>query len=440
MRLPARAVLASIAALAVALNGAPAGGNAQRAATSSGPVRFADYATGFEGGEPTLGVLRDGSIIVQAFLSAIKSRDDGRTWHDTHLAIVPETFDPYIHVDAETDRIFSSQLLVACQEMSISDDGGETWQEAPTQCGTGDHQKIGSGPWHDPSNKLYPSAVYSCVNHVAQTACAMSYDGGITWGPLVTVFPGFDPTAEEGLDVPGFCGGLEGDPVSGPDGTIYLPREYCGRPFVGVSKDDGLTWSRHHVAGPKSKTRPIAWGGNNPSVTVTDDGTLHYAWTGADWRHYVARSTDQGETWSKALQVSPPDVKSSTFPSIIGGRKGAVATSYVGTRDSNAGPDEADKESKWYLFVSYSFNAHSRNPVWRTFQATEHPVMIGCIGRHGANCGKGQLLDFNDMALTRDGRVAISYTDACVEACDSMETSSARMVSVAVQTSGPGFK
>lgn len=405
---------------------------------------FATRDTGYPAGEPTLGILPDDSIVFQAYAKTLKSVDGGRTWVVLHVPPTgDQTLDPYVHVDAVTGRIIASQLFVACQLLSISDDGGASWIDAPTQCGTADHQKLGSGPWAEAPTQspFYERAVYTCVNHVADTACSVSLDGGRVWGPLVTVFPGADPTAEKGVGAPGVCGGLEGDPVSGPDGTIYVPREYCGRPYVGVSADNGLTWQIHPVV-PGAQTRPIAFGGNNPSVTVAEDGTVFFAWTGADWLHRVARSDDRGETWTDLGAVSP-DILSTTFPLVMAGAKGRVATAYVGTPDTDAGPDEAPPEARWYLYVTYALDANALKPRWKTVQVTGHPVMIGCIGRHGAACsdpGHDRMLDFNDIALTRTGLVAISYTDSCIApTCVDSSTSTSNHGMLAIQTRGPRF-
>jgi hypothetical protein len=406
------------------------------------PPRFAIHATGYSGGEPTLAVLSDGTILAQALAHTVRSTNGGKTWTDAHVPATGETtLDPYIHADAQTDRILASQLFGACQMLSHSDDGGATWLDHPTQCPSGDHQKIGSGPWSDQSTHLYPRAFYTCLNHVGDTACAVSPDGGITWGPLVVVFPGVDPTADQGVGTPGLCGGLEGDPVSGPDGTIYVPREYCGRPYVGVSTDDGLTYTTHYVS-PGSQTRPVGYGANNPSVTVDRTGTVYYAFTGADWRHYVAYSKDQGATWSKPVAVFPSG-GSTTFPSIVAGKTGAVATAFLGTPDSKKGPDGADKDARWYAYLAYSLNANSPKAEWKTMRLSNDIVMIGCIQRHGSNCGQeghDGMLDFIDTSIGPDGLLSIVYTDACVEECDKFNESNSSIVTVATQYEGPRFK
>ncbi len=442
---PTRIIAVAVILMMLIIAAGPAAPVTATAAPSAGPggVRFANYDTGFTGGEPTLGTLPDGSIVAQGMTDVVKTTDMGDTWKDMHTPPSGTvTLDPYIHVDAETGRILSSQLLGACQMLSLSDDGGETWIDVPTQCPAGDHQKIGSGPWKNPLGKLYPRAFYTCLNKVIDTACSMSYDGGLTWTPQILVFPGIDPTADDGVGgIAGFCGGLEGDPVSGPDGTIYLPREYCGRPFVAVSHDDGLTWQRHWVAEP-ARSLPIAFGGNNPSVSVDSGGTVHYAWTGDDWGHYVSHSKDQGETWSKPRRVSPPGVKSTTFPSIIAGDGGKVATSFIGTSEGPSTPGGVGEKGVWHLYVAYSYNATAAKPRWDVLRVTTHPVQLGCVGRHDAEpCNNGNLLDFNDMAFTKQGRVAISYTDGCLpDECKDHQTSRARRLAVAIQTQGRPFR
>lgn len=431
-------------AVAAALSSAlvaPAVGGTAAAAPDRGAVRFATYETKYRGGEPTVGVLKNGSLVLQAFTSVLRSGDGGRTWAEVKR-VGDTTMDPYIHVDAVTGRILSSQLLVGCQLISMSDDGGETWTDLPTQCGTVDHQKLGSGPWRNPADKPYPRNVYTCMNHAADTACAISLDGGVTWGPPIPAFPGVDPTAPQGAGgVPGFCGGLLGDPVSAPDGTLYLPREYCGRPFLGVSTDDGLTWSRHHVSAP-AQARPIAFGANNPSVAVAADGTVFYAWTGEDYAHYVARSRDRGRTWTKPWRLNPPGVGSTTFPVIVAGRSGAVATAFIATRGrSGIGPDAVDKDARWHLYVSITRNGNASRPTWSTQRVTRDPVMPGCIGRHGfAPCDNSSMLDFNDIALDRSGRVVVSYSDGCPRGCPSSTPPRQSVSAVAVQVSGPPLR
>lgn len=427
------------ALLLVTLNAAPAAGE---------PMRFDVRNTGYEAGEPTLGVLRDGSIVYQAMTKTIKTSDEGNSWkllHEPPTGTI--TLDPYVHVDEASNRILASQLFGACQLISISDDGGDTWLDDPSQCGSGDHQKLGSGPWPAsggiPAAPFrFPSAVYTCVNHVVDTACAVSADGGLTWGPLVTAFAGIDPTTNAGVNgIPGLCGGLEGDPAVGPDGTLYLPREYCGRPFLGVSRNNGATWTLHRVGGSDSKTLPIAFGANNPSVAVGADGDVYYAWTDGAYQHRVARSGDRGATWSTPTVIHG-GFSSTTFPFVVAGADGRVATGFIGATGGEPGnPGSVGNDAEWHLYLASSMDADAASPQYELGRVTPagDPIMLGCVGRHGGSCsGHDQLLDFNDVAVLPDGRLAIAYVDACLPPdCAGPATSKSKRGHLAVQVGGP---
>ena len=98
------------------------------------------------------------------------------------------TLDPILFTDHDTGRTFSSQLAGKCSAMAFSDDDGDTW--TPSQgCGMNagaDHQTVGGGPFpaSDPikGTTTYPNAVYYCSQDVALAQCALSRDGGMTFG------------------------------------------------------------------------------------------------------------------------------------------------------------------------------------------------------------------------------------------------------------------
>ncbi|HET6315885.1 MAG TPA: sialidase family protein, partial [Chloroflexota bacterium] len=208
--------------------------------------------------------------------------------------------------------------------------------------------------------------------------------------------------------------------------------------FLGVNEDDGLTWRLQWVA--DAQTRPVGFGANNPAAAVDADGNVYVAWTGADWQHWVARSRDKGFTWSEPMLVAP-DVRSTTFPLLMAGSAGRVATAFLGTRDTDLGPDLAPPEARWHLFAAFSDDAGATAPTWRVVQLTpdSDPVMMGCIGRHGHTCPNENLLDFNGIALTPDGRVVISYTDGCA-ACTLQSDSTSSAGWVAVQVAGDALR
>jgi len=94
--------------------------------------------------------------------------------------------------------------------------------------------------------------------------CALSLDGGVTYGPAIQTW-----TTE--------CGGLHGHlKVSPVDGTVYLPNRGCGgRHGLAVSTDNGITWTIRTV--PNSAT-----GESDPSIGIATDGTVYYGFVDGD--------------------------------------------------------------------------------------------------------------------------------------------------------------
>ena len=116
---------------------------------------------------------------------------------------------------------------------------------------------MGGGPFHAPlSSPLYPNAVYYASQCIADATCAVSLDGGITFGPSTPMYTIAD------------CAGLHGHLKVGPDGTVYVPNKSCGSPdgvAVVVSEDNGLTWVVRNI--PNSPSM----GDDDPSVVAALD-------------------------------------------------------------------------------------------------------------------------------------------------------------------------
>src|SRR5207244_2318738 len=163
---------------------------------------------------------------------------------------------------------------------SLTDDHGETW--IPNQGGAFasgvDHQTIGAGPFHTPlpANATYPNAVYYCSQDLVNALCALSLDGGLTYGPPVPIY-----TSDS-------CGGIHGHVKVGPDGAVYVPNKTCGTPglaAVVVSKDNGITWTVKTI--PNSGTTGFLV---DPSVAVGDDNAVYVGWQHTDGHARIAVS------------------------------------------------------------------------------------------------------------------------------------------------------
>jgi hypothetical protein len=314
-------------------------------------------------------------------------------------------------------------LTLACSYLSFSDDEGETWTTNPLACGqpVNDHQALFSGPPVTSPTVGYPNIVYYCWNDVITTSCSKSLDGGITWARTgAPPFPGANP------DEPDTCGGLTGHGAVGPDGTVYIPRGYCGQPFISISKDEGLTWTRVQVAENGIPDHESA-------VAVDTQNNVYYAWMDNKMRlPYLAISKDQGETWSKPIPIGPPALKEGNLPSIDVTTPGKVAVAYMGSENSPGGPDWPEQQQcdalslncpyppeyenvTWNGYITMSPNALAKRPVFYTSTVNDKrdPLIR-------TSCGPGRcraLYDFLDVQIAPDGVPWATFVDGCITVC-----------------------
>jgi len=376
-------------------------------------------AIGGSAGEPSIGVGRMGAQHIPnaamyiAGLEVLRvtrdeclsdSRQETDDWVDkTAPNNGLATLDPILAVDYRTGRTFASQLSAKCSLMSFSDDDGESW--TPSQgCGVNagvDHQTVGSGPFpaSDPIGGIgYPNATYYCSQDAAIAQCALSRDGGVTFGPAVPIYNATQ------------CGGIHGHVKIGPDGTVYVPNKSCqGLQGVAVSTNSGVTWTVRTVPGSAS-------GETDPHLDIGPDNKVYFAFSAGSTR--VATSTDDGQTWSTPIDLGAAfGIANSVFPEVVAGDTGRAAVAFLGT--PSTGPvygTDTTLPVEWHLYVATTYNG---GQTWTTVDATPHdPVQRGAVCTQGTTCSEGRnLLDFNDITIDDEGRVLVAYADGCVGAC-----------------------
>ncbi len=389
------------------------------------PPGFTNYPapSSFSGandaGEPSIGnSFTSGATMYQAGLSTFKAIFDDSvspakaSWSDVTANATngcPQgdttSLDPILFTDHETGRTFESQLTGVESLTCWTDDDGQTWN--PSQGGgipSGvDHQTIGGGPYSaDGLGGLptgYPNAVYYCSQDIATAFCAVSRDGGTTFGAGVPTYSLLD------------CGGLHGHVKVAPDGTAYLPNKGCGPDqAVVVSKDNGTSWTVQHVPGSTP-------GDSDPSVGIGSNGTVYFGYVGADGKPGVATSTDRGQTWQDNQPVGAEfDIQNAVFPTVVAGDDDRAAFAYVGTPTGGNYQDAANFKGVWHLYVSTTYDG---GKTWQTSDATPNdPVQRGSICTGGTTCGSDRnLLDFIDVTLDDHGRIEVGYADGCIDAC-----------------------
>ncbi len=341
------------------------------------------------------------------------------TWANRSNPANSASLDPIGFVDRDTGRAFTSQLNGACSFTSFSNDDGHTW--IPSEgCGPPagpDHQTIGGGPFHagptDCHTPAYPNAVYYCSQYLLQpgpATCAMSCDGGVTFGPGVPAW-----TTQ--------CGGIHGHVKVASDGTVYVPNRNCGgKAGVAVSEDNGATWT---VRVAPTTTSPLNGYLIDPSLGVDSSGRIYVGYQRSDGRAFIVTSGNKGVDWEHDQDVGAAlGIQNSTFPAVVGGSAGRAAYAFLGTTTAGAFSN-VGFPGVWHLYIATTFDA---GVTWTTVDATPNdPVQRGSICVQGtticctpgsANCTRTvadrNLLDFNDVTIDKFGRVVAAFTDGCI--------------------------
>lgn len=375
--------------------------------------------------EPNIGVnWSSGNVMLQALMQTLRVQFDDQAcpqtppsnWKDVTPLNAQESFDPILFTDHQTNRTFLSHLLLlpAASASSFTDDDGANW--IPSQgagFGSGfDHQTMGGGPFHAPVPPLpgYRNAVYYCAQDIAFANCALSVDGGLTFGPAVPMYVLASPdTATVGQ-----CAGLHGHVKVGPDGTVYVPNASCVGPVnqnengIALSEDNGTTWKVRTVPGTSG-------GGSDPSVAVDDGGLLYLGFVNEDKVPAVAVSADQGKTWTTVYDVGTmAGVKNAVFPAMVAGSAGRAAMAFYGTTQDGS-VNNFNSEAVWHLYVAHTYDGGAH---WITVNATPNdPIQRGGIHLGGGAHIHRNLLDFFDADVDRFGRMTIGYADGCIEGC-----------------------
>jgi hypothetical protein len=403
------------------------------AATAGSSPRGSLVRTGFSGaGEPNIGIAKDGTIYATVTAKVVRSRDGGKTWQDITPPGHVQTLDPFLYLDKATGRVYKSDLAGTCQLLSYSDDRGDSWTTLPAACNLSDHQSITAGPPISSPTVGYPNVVYNCSQTVGYngysfaSGCDRSLDGGRTFVPTGQ-FPFADPSpygtgADSGdSGIPGHCIGDVGPISAGPDGTLYVPRGWCNQPWVAISHDEGVTWTRTQVA--KNGMNTTLSGGfgfvapgsgqsdYQASVMADKAGHVYFFWVAHDRLPYLAVSRDGGKTFGAPIRVSPPQVREAWGPAIDLDASGRIGLAYMASTNSPGAPWTAKYSGVTFTgYLARIDKPLAARPVVRSAPVTPEsaPLAYGACGPGRCNNG---ILDFIDVALAPDGSVWGAFVD-----------------------------
>jgi hypothetical protein len=176
--------------------------------------------------------------------------------------------------------------------------------------------------------------------------------------------------------------------------------------IVSRSSDLGKSWTANVAFTAQAGTSLSAI---FPALAVDPtNGNLYAVWS--DGQHVsFATSSDQGNTWTPAVQVSQsPDANTALLP-WVAAYNGTVDVVYYGTTKAS----NLDPTADWNLF----FAQQSGSSFVQT-KVTSNPNHHGVICTGGTACGPGtrNLLDLFQVAIDpqtspQTGKAAIIYTD-----------------------------
>ncbi|MGB1586694.1 MAG: sialidase family protein [Thermoplasmatota archaeon] len=358
------------------------------------------------GGEPSLGVSPDGVWYTNIYSDVYRSDDEGHTWQNLGdpAAPIPNN-DPDLAVDRD-GVIWESRLYaLACNEVSVSQDGGATWTTAPVVCNgpVGDRQYV--VPTQDCTAYLYWHQIPTFYQTVMK-----STDCGLTWlptGPAET--PDGHLLVTEGSSWGG--GGFHND-VTGSTYLTYTRNQGVvdgavlgepARPGTSITRD-GLLWEESD--GPDFDGTGL---GLSLVVGAADDaGNAYLAWgenMDGDVGIFVTRSTDDGLSWESKIRIDAPDTGSHVFPAIAAGADGHVAVAYYQSEDESH-PDTA---TNWTVELAWT-DAYGSD--WNYERLSDGIVKSDPICISGTTCTSGrEFLDYFALERGPDGRVGAAFNE-----------------------------
>jgi hypothetical protein len=393
------------------------------------------FDTGAISMEPSFAFGRHGTILFQAWKTAqanpgglppvasvLRSEDGGRTWQDVSPGTHAQSFDPQLIVDPDTGRVYTVDWAgdgsALCAALSYSDDDGRDWTTSPLACGGFDGESVAAGPPVSSHPIGYPDLVYYCTGTTLGSSpplstpeCSKSIDGGLTFAP--TGMPPFPLSGAQDV-----YGPWAGNPVVGPDGTLFVPKRYAGRPQLAISRDEGQSWKTVSVAdnGSASEANRVA---------VDGHGRLYYTWVADDQRPYLAESTHHGRTWGAPIDLAPRGVRRAALP-VVGVSGGKVAVAYVGSTDAPRKPapyapcnvhlsdctDGPYRHTSWNGYLTELGRPKGSHPLLHTALVNPpgSPLFVGGCAPEG-QCKA--LLDFLDVEFDGHGNPWAAFVDDC---------------------------
>jgi hypothetical protein len=364
------------------------------------------------GPEPSIGVAPTGELFTILSPLVYRSTDDGNTWENLGdpLEGLPNN-DPDLAVDTD-GTVWESRLYgTACNEVSVSQDLGDTWASNVAVCagGGGDRQYViptQSGEaylyWHD-------------VPSLKQTAMKTT-DYGATWLPL-----GIAESSTQAAFATGNSGWGGGGFWNQQTGSVFFTYSWNGGiqdnenlgsgPAYSITRDGGETFetvvAASYTQGSQTLGLALVTG------AADDAGNIYLTWGESfdgDVAVFVVGSQDDGETWTEPVRVDAATT-GKVFPVVMAGADGHIAVAYYEAYEQ-AFPD--DVEGNWTVSMSWTGDFFAANPTFSKMGMSEMDVKTGPICISGTTCSANtpsnrEFADYFDGVRLADGRVGLTY-------------------------------
>ncbi|MBI2078440.1 MAG: exo-alpha-sialidase [Euryarchaeota archaeon] len=407
------------------------------------------------GGEPSIWAHLDGTLYIAypgcdkglegsaTFTGCLhgpvyRSDDQGATWKRLNRESDGRLSDKGPNANGDNDvavdangTVYASNLGAGGIQVWRSFDRGATWSyignATPRRTGADRQWMAAAGPGH-----LIVTYMQTSPQRVVAVNTTFDYGGNWT-----------------GIRKAGNQIGWLGSVQFAPDGrTAYIPYTEYGGPsglfgqlfgpapfdvrFMRTT-DGGRTWTNGTTGSIVTRSGTGGhWSGvlMAPSLDVTGDGTVVYAWSeeandpmqltslGSRIRYVVSK--DQGETWSRPIELLPgPVPMQRIMPWVTGGAGDRFAITYF----QSPVPGDADYVGAWDVVATVVEDAA---PGARTVTTVIEPrVHLGGLCARGGTClltaSDRTLLDFFEADLMPDGRLAVTYPADPVEGAKAIE-------------------
>jgi hypothetical protein len=382
-----------------------AGKTGQTRTTSS--VRAAQTATssvsapvtvGSLGNEPVLAIAPDGTLYISALQHFYRSTDGGATW--TNPPGPPESnqlnlaSDSSLSVDPNNRVYFTFDYPYAgTTAVCTSDDKGDSWACDPAVVPGGTDRMWVVAPTTSRAYEVTNQGLY-------QTAFLASTDRGTTWVPTNVGSGTLEPQTGPLLQSDCSTNVLQPIKVFGtlpsdvPELKLYVFDPVTTGALLSDVRSTGLGLGTALPAASLGYDRAVYLCSEEPN-------------TAGGRQVVVARSTDEGMTWTHLPPIPATTTGTGTFSWVAAGAPGHVGVLYYYTTDN--GDSSTLTTSNWSVVWAESYDADALTPTWMV-TTLEPLVHTGAICAAASCSGTDRFAgDFITALIDKTGAAHLAW-------------------------------